>query len=467
MTWSLAAVLGGFIVFASLPYWLPPWVVRLRMAIFTRINGEEALQLPNAQHGPEEFRHLYTHPAMGGRSAGAALSDLFWYWLAPGPEMHQEHLENGPRYQSIARYSRQLLSLPRVRINALVDTCFDNTATLQPERAGGLMRLRDAMMPFWAGFYYEVVFDEPCPDVARALIVAHANDVVTALKCCSLRHMARRRRLTDYLVSKLQAGEPRVAFPEGFSLQEKAYYLQGTFFNTAIVQMSEAMSHLVMVLAQHPELQQRMAASPDDRDLHEHAINEALRLYPLFGIAHRITTAPIEANGHIIDTGAVVCFNYPAYHQQGYERPDQYEPQRWESCPIKTANFMPFGVPENRSCPAQGIALLSMKRLLQRLLGEYRYSTSAEHTRSMPNRGPCVMSLRRLEPVASRRERLLLAWLRLRDQWENVYRSLAQLVFGIVMILDARRLRLCSRYFDSHPIGQPDVSTDHPFPETT
>jgi len=457
MSPSIAAIVGGVIVFASLPYWLPPWVVRLRMHIFTRINGEEALQLPNEQLGPEEFRRLYAHPAMSGRSAGAALSDLFWYWLAPGPEMHQEHLENGPRYKRIARFSREVLALPRARIDALVDACFDRTATLQPDRAGGLVRLRDVMMPFWASFYYEVVFGERCPDQARALIVGHADDVVTALKCCSLRHMARRRRLTKFLLAKLEAGGLPLAFPEGFSLQEQAYYLQGTFFNTAIVQMSEAMSHLVMVLAQHPDIQEKMAAAPDDRDLYDHAVDEALRLYPLFGIAHRITAEPIEANGSVIDKGSVVCFNYPAYHQQGYERPEQYEPDRWERCPVKGANFMPFGVPGNRPCPAQGIALVSMKRLAQRLLLDYRFATSAEHTRSMPNRCPCLMVARRRATATRRRERLLLLWLRQRDRWESVYRSLAQLVFGVVMILDARRLRLCGNYFGTHRPGQPDI----------
>ena len=65
----------------SIPFWLPPLVVRVRMYIFTRINGAAAIQLPSQQHGAAEFKQTYTHPNVDIRSRGAALSDLFWYWL--------------------------------------------------------------------------------------------------------------------------------------------------------------------------------------------------------------------------------------------------------------------------------------------------------------------------------------------------------------------------------------------------
>ncbi|WP_303246976.1 hypothetical protein [Amycolatopsis sp. Hca4] len=38
-------------------------------------------------------------------------------------------------------------------------------------------------------------------------------------------------------------------------------------------------------------------------------------------------------------------------------------------------------------------------------------------------------------------------WLAVRDRWEDVWRSFAQLVFGTYMVLDARRQALCSTYF--------------------
>ena len=54
--------------------------------------------MPGAARGRRHFERVYADPAADGRSRGAGLSDLFWYWLAPGPEIHQEHLEPGERY---------------------------------------------------------------------------------------------------------------------------------------------------------------------------------------------------------------------------------------------------------------------------------------------------------------------------------------------------------------------------------
>jgi hypothetical protein len=91
-------------------WWLPRSVVTLRGRIFEKVNGDRAVTLPDAAHGPEVFERVYAHPAADGRSAGAGLSDLFWYWLAPGPEVHQEHLEPGERYEEVAAVTRRILA---------------------------------------------------------------------------------------------------------------------------------------------------------------------------------------------------------------------------------------------------------------------------------------------------------------------------------------------------------------------
>ena len=105
--WSLAIALGAaVVVLASLPYWLPRLVVAVRMWLFARINGAEGIAVPGDLVDVSQFLEVYAHPAAGGRSRGAALSDLFWYWLSPGAEVHQEHLERGPRYDEVARCTR-------------------------------------------------------------------------------------------------------------------------------------------------------------------------------------------------------------------------------------------------------------------------------------------------------------------------------------------------------------------------
>src|SRR5262249_39837606 len=266
----------------------------LRVRIFNWINGPEGVVIPSKLLDAAQFKRLYSNPAANGRSKGAALSDLSWYWLSPGAELHQEHLEPGENYEEVARTTRRILgSITKKSAEELVATCVTRAMDRQ-RNSPRLVCLRDLMMPIWAEFYYTVVFGRRCPALARDLIVDNADDVITALKCCSLRHMGRRLRLTRFLIEQVELGAVPNQLPAHLSGRQQALYLQGTFFNTAVVQMSEAMAHLLLALAQHPQAQDRVAAEGDDGDYLERVIDESFRLYPLLGIAHRITTAEID-----------------------------------------------------------------------------------------------------------------------------------------------------------------------------
>lgn len=430
------------LVVASLPFWLPKGIVALRMRVFAHINGDEGIPIPGDLVDAAHFNEVYSHPAANGRSQGAGLSDLFWYWLSPGAEIHQEHLEPGDRYEEIARTTRRILTMPREEAEGLAARC--SALALSRIRGAQLVRLRDLMMPVWAEFYYEVVFGERCPASARALIVGNADDVVTALKCCGLRHMDRRDRLTRFLIDRLETGGLPHELPSGLSTRERALYLQGTFFNTAIVQTSEAMAHLLMVLARHPGTQAR--ALRDDRYL-DRVIDEAFRLYPLFGVAHRIASREITvSDGVTLPAGSVLCFNYPAFHRVGFDDADRFDPSRWETLSVRQANHIPFGVASNRPCPAWRLAPITMRIAVRETLRRFALYTSASHTRSLPNRGPCL-----LVPRDGRRGPRLtpLAYVWLRDRWEDLARSVVQLVLGTYMVWDARRQRLCERYFEA------------------
>jgi hypothetical protein len=418
---------------------LPARVVALRMWLFARINGDEGVAVPGPLVDASRFREVYAHPAADGRSRGAALSDLFWYWLSPGAEVHQEHLEPGPRYDEVARTTRRMLALPADQVADLVARhAADALAGIDRARR---VRLRDLAMPLWAGVFAEIVFGAPCSRETRDLIVANADDVVTALKCTGLRHMDRRHRLTRHLEACL--GEVAHDLPAGLTSREQALYLQGTYFNTAVVQMSEATAHVLMVLAAHPGLQADVAAAPDDDELLGRVVDETLRLYPLFGVAHRITSADIAVDGSTLPAGSVLCFSYQAFHRVGYDEPDRFDPGRWERCSSRDANFIPFGVAGNRPCPAWHVAPIALRAAVREVLGRVTLTTAASHTRSLPNRGPCLVVPQGATPSLGP----ALAAQRLQDRAEDAGRSIIQLVLGAYMVWDARRQALCRRHF--------------------
>ncbi|MEU4238366.1 cytochrome P450 [Actinoplanes sp. NPDC026619] len=409
-------------------------VVRLREWIFRRVNGSEGIPIPGPLVGAEHFERVYADPAADGRSRGAGLSDLFWYWLAPGPQMHQEHLEPGERYRAVARTTRQVLAINHRRSDELATTATRRIlASLPPDRTSHV-RLRDLMMPIWAEVYFEVVFGESCPRDVRDLIVANADDVVTALKGTGLRHMDRRDRLTRYLRGRLDAGTCPVVLPAEFTTEETAWYLQGAFFNTAVVQMSEAMAHILLCAAEHP---------PDLDRLDDH-IDETLRVHPLFGIAHRITSASIRIDDDVtLPAGSVLLFNYLAFQRTGPAPDDTFDAHRWQTINRKEAHFIPYGVTANRACPARGVAPVMLRAATAEVLRHYAIASSATHTRSLPSRGPAYLTPAGLPGPGRAR----LASMRIRDRWADLGRSIKQLVYGTWMVADARRQRLCATYF--------------------
>ena len=416
-------------------------LVRLREWIFVRVNGGEGIPVPGPLVGAEHFERVYADPAADGRSRGAGLSDLFWYWLAPGPQMHQEHLEPGERYTTVARTTRKVLAMPHARADAITTAATRRILDTLPAGRTSHVRLRDLMMPIWAEVYHEVVFGEPCPPEVRDLIVANADDVVTALKGTGLRHMDRRDRMTRHLLRRIEDGTCPVVLPPPFTARETAWYLQGAFFNTAVVQMSEAMAHILMCAAAYPAIRSEV----DDDDALDRLIDETLRVHPLFGVAHRITSAPIVVSPEVtLPAGSVLLFNYLAFQRTGPASSDAFDPSRWLRLHRRDAHFIPYGVTANRACPARGVAPVMLRAATREVLRRFVVSSSAAHTRSLPSRGPAYLTPAG-GPLPGYFRLLMMRW---RDRWQDAGRSVQQLVLGTWMVVDARRQKLCTTYFE-------------------
>ena len=89
-----------------------------------------------------------------------------------------------------------------------------------------------------------------------------------------------------------------------------------------------------------------------------------------------------------------------------------------------------------------------MRVVAREMLRRFELYSTAGHIRSIPNRGPCLL-VRRGAPDRQRQRATALAKMRWHDQWEDISRSLVQLVLGTYMVLDARHKRLAQSYFDS------------------
>ncbi len=222
-------------------------------------------------------------------------------------------------------------------------------------------RLRDWYFPVFTRMFYELVFGErACPKDFEGLSNASANNVISALKCTTLRDMALRGRLTDVLEERIRAGACAGVFDDSdpkwaLSAREKALHLQGVFFHTGAVQMSEAMAHLSLALAQSPRVQAKLwqavvsGASGGDGDYVDLVIDEALRRWPLFGVAHRIASTEVSADVdgvHVsFPAGTVLCFSYPEFHTGpgcGFDEPLEFRPERFETI-SRRATTMSFG----------------------------------------------------------------------------------------------------------------------------
>ncbi|MEV0322458.1 cytochrome P450 [Streptomyces sp. NPDC050658] len=424
--------------------WVPPLVIRARKSLFTAVNGHDGVSIPGPKVSAAQLQKVYAHPAACGRAQGSKLSDLIWYWVSPGAHTHQEQVENGSLYDEISQSTRSIVSARNEHIEKLARRCARGAISRLPDSPFITVRLRDLISPMAAEFFHELVFGAPCPPSARDAITDHVDDVLNALKCNSLRHMRRRAVLTSYLLGQIRSRKTVHQLPASLDEKDRALYLQSNIFGTGVGQLAEAASHLILALAQNPDSQQRMASSPGDVAFSERAVRETLRMYPLFGVAQRVTTADIPVEDGVIPAGSVLCFDFEKYQRSGFPDAGIFNPERWLDLTPRDQTYIPFGMPGNRPCPARRLATVFMRVVAVEVLRDFSLYSSASHIRSLPNRGPCILVPRQQGNKDVERP---LAHMKRRDDWENLIRSLKQFVLGAVILLDARRKRMCQRHF--------------------
>ena len=347
-----------------------------------------------------------------------------------------------------------------------------------------------------ARFWWCVCFGRPVEgddavDAAIAALAASGADVINSLKALKMRDMRIRDAATAVLEREL-AARPNSRAAEAYAPAiatgvltpaEAALALQGVIFHTGTVQLSDALTHLALALAQHSEpgdgngdagisMWDRVAVeagdrgaappSPDDdagepgQRFVERAMHEALRVWPLFGVAHRIADRDIpvpSGAGGVIAAGTVLCFEYPKLHAAGVtDSPELFLPSRWTRMRGSALPaYIPFGVVKNRPCPAQRLCLAAVPAFIQALARGLRMWSAATHTRALPGRGLAVVQLRSGAPgaslsLATQPLRTLMSLTAVVDIVDGLRLSLTQLICGTLIVLHARRAALAHRY---------------------
>jgi hypothetical protein len=420
------------VVLLCLAYPIQTLVIKVRNYAFLKMNRKV-------------FKQVYKNPCAHMRSRGAGLADLFWYFLSPGPHMHQETMDEGSLYDNISVLTRQILAKPADAFRNLITKHTQHYVDQQATQSQELIRLRDLMIPIWANFFYELLFDEAPNKEELQLIVANATEFIQTVKCVKLRNMKPRYAVVELMKKKIMEGKFSKSFPLDLSLDDKAFYLRGIYLTSAITQLSEAVSHVLLCLAEHPDYQEKILTG--DEDILDKVVMETLRLYPLFGISLRILTGDVTVDEQtVLKKGTAICFHHPSFHRMGYQDANEFKPERWDTQTRRDANYIPFGVVGNHSCPAQGLATIAIPACVKIMVKHFTFKIATKHTRSQVLRGPCLMVRR---GHSCTQEKALLTLLSLRNRMETLTTSIKQLVIETITFIHAKRLGLAKHYFEA------------------
>jgi cytochrome P450 len=114
-------------------------------------------------------------------------------------------------------------------------------------------------------------------------------------------------------------------------------------------------------------------AELDDLPLLDNVIRETLRITPAAPWTTRIAAEDGLLGGHFIPRGTeiVVSIFHTHRDQAVYERPNNFDPSRWETIRPDVFQFNAFSA-GTRACIGSGFALLEMKVVLAMILKRYR-----------------------------------------------------------------------------------------------
>jgi cytochrome P450 len=183
------------------------------------------------------------------------------------------------------------------------------------------------------------------------------------------------RDLLDALVTSSSAA------PDASDVQRSVLVLRTIMFASHGVP-GAALSWIVLLLAQHPELAARVAAEASGATLAVDAlpytsafIKEALRMHPPQWLITRTASRPFELGGHRLPAGTEVLLCPYLIHRDArwWDDPERFDPDRWlgASKPHARHAYLPFGAGP-RICPGSLLATVQLTLLTAVIARDYR-----------------------------------------------------------------------------------------------
>lgn len=165
-----------------------------------------------------------------------------------------------------------------------------------------------------------------------------------------------------------------------------------TFFLAGHETGASALGWALWLLAANPDWQDRVAAegralqrdfgSVSGLRVTRAVFRETLRLYPPVPMMVREAAKPETMRNRPVPRGAQLVISpwHLHRHERLWDRPDEFDPARWDSAEGKNsarAAFVPFSAGQ-RVCPGAGLAMLEGTVMLARITAAFRLSPGQE-----------------------------------------------------------------------------------------
>lgn len=171
---------------------------------------------------------------------------------------------------------------------------------------------------------------------------------------------------------------------EGGQLDEEELIGQAcVLFGAAHMTTAHSLTWTLLLLALHPRVahqfwQELQAGDASESPLLERVIKESMRVLPASAYSQRLTARRVEVGPFDCPPGTPIVFTPLITHrlESIYQRPKQYDPDRWLTISPSPYAYLPFGA-GSRMCIGAPLAMKILRTTIPRILSRYRLHVPA------------------------------------------------------------------------------------------